>query len=109
MTPKVSVWILGNFLLRQPGLEEKRTTSQGKPKFSKVSYKEFLFHWFIFFKEFPEFSFEWFTFWKFDNFRIFPKTQDGLEHHSNTDKLWTNISSPFFRAAKHVRYINIQT
>ena len=53
-------------------ISEKGTTAWAISKFSKISYREFLFH-LIFNPEFQEFSVEWLAFRKFNNFRILRK------------------------------------
>ncbi len=55
-----------------PKFPEKRTTSQGRPKFSKTISGNFQFH-LILLMEFPGFSVEWFAFRKVNTFQIFWK------------------------------------
>ena len=71
---KILGLISGNFQQRMeqhfPEFLEKRTTLQGIPKFSEISYQQFPFH-LTFLPEFLELSVEWFAFWKFNHFLIF--------------------------------------
>jgi len=67
--------------------QEKRTTSQGIPKFSKIFSWKFPLH-LIFIPKFPEFSIEWLAFRKFDNFR-------NLSPFRKFRNFWLNGKRPF--------------